>query len=200
MRISVWVSAGTESIRRIPRTVLQRGPLKSGLRREGRGVSGETVIGSRCWPEKAIEEVGRFWKILRPQSSLSGACLRRPIAGHQRAIWRASWAPRLADRGRREQMSWERRANSQTKPSKREVKTFDPEQSLHSASCAYIRTCTQCTCANMCLESHTVVYESTWWRLHKHICLSQTPNITLLMWVLQAQKETGTCLFITIRA
>ncbi len=96
MRISVRVSAGPESIRRIPRTVLQRGPLKSGLR--GGRISGETVIGSRCWPEKAIGEVGRFRKILRPQSSLSGPCLCRPIAGHQRPIWRATGAPRLVER------------------------------------------------------------------------------------------------------
>lgn len=150
MRISVWVSAGLESTRRIPRTVLQRGPLKSGLRgdlwrnwdwkqmlaRKSHRGGGEVSENSQAW-------VFTFWAL--PLSTNN-----RTSAAHWKGV-RSIPIGREADCGRREQMSWERRANSQTKPSKREVKTFDPEQSLCSASSTYMHTCTQ----------HTVFFYST---------------------------------------
>lgn len=53
MRISVRVSAGPESIRRIPRTVLQRGPLKSGLR------GGEDLWRNCDWKQMLARESHR---------------------------------------------------------------------------------------------------------------------------------------------
>lgn len=153
MRIGVRVSTSPESIRRIPRTVLQWGPLKSGpCWREG-ALSGETVIGSRCWPEKAMEEVGRFRKILRPDSSLSGPCLRRPIGGRQRIIWRVLGASRLDERptvgagsrcpGKGVQTPKRSAVKEKWKHSNLQL---DMQQILFSASCAYIHTLVQ-TCA-----------------------------------------------------
>lgn len=199
MRIGVRVSTSPESIRRIPRTVLQWGPLKSGpCWREG-ALSGETVIGSRCWPEKAMEEVSEnsqawlftFW-------ALPPSANRRTSADHLKGV-RSFPIGREANRGRREQMSWERRANSQTKRSKREVKTFKPTTG-HAADSvlSQLRLHTH-TCANMCLESHTAASRNGLGRINLDrrwkrgfndnisTFFSQIPNITLLMWVLQVQ-------------
>lgn len=85
------------------------------------------MIGSRCWPEQAIEgvrgsensqaRVYAFWAL--PQSTN-----RRAASAHLNGV-KSFPIGGEASRGRREQMSWERRASSQPKCSKSEVKTFE---------------------------------------------------------------------------
>lgn len=81
------------------------------LAQESHWGGGEVSENSQAW-------VFTFWA-LPPSTN------RRTSAAHLKGV-RSAPIGREANRGRREQMSWERRANSQTKSSKREVKTFKP--------------------------------------------------------------------------